>query len=150
MNHYVSADPIINEMIDHNSSDIDYLETSIKCVELYQWLSRHFNYKHFEFSEEKLLENKGLAIEKLNTLLSAKIVPTCSSCGAKLEDKSKFAICEDCFAQRKAQRRGGRPGGGRGGARSGARKGGSGSGRSGPSKRRAVSRKRKAAPKGKK
>lgn len=146
MNHYVSADPIINEMINHNSSDIDYLETSIKCVELYQWLSRHFNYKNFEFSEEKLLENKGLAIEKLNTLLSAKIVPTCSSCGDKLDDKSKFAICEGCFAQRKTQRRSGRPSG----PRSGARRGGSSSSNSGPSKRRAVSRKRKSAPKGKK
>ena len=29
--------------------EIDYLETTIKCVELYQWLARHFNNKNFEF-----------------------------------------------------------------------------------------------------
>ena len=62
------------------SNDIDYLETSIKCIELFQWLARHFN-KNFEFDEYLLLENKGAAIFKLNSLLSEKIVPTCSSCG---------------------------------------------------------------------
>ncbi|MCF8058586.1 MAG: hypothetical protein K9K67_04765 [Bacteriovoracaceae bacterium] len=111
LNHYVQNNPIINEEIDPTSNDIDYLETSIKCVELYQWLSRHFNNKNFSFDEAILLNNKGAAIEKLNTLLSNKIVPTCSSCGAKLADQSKFNICEKCFKERRFGRRGkGRPG----------------------------------------
>lgn len=75
VNKYVKSELIKNEPIDFESNDIDYLETSIKCVELYQWLSRHFNGKNFDFSEEELLENKGKAIEKLNDLLSDKMIP---------------------------------------------------------------------------
>lgn len=106
LNHYVQNNPIVNDKIDPNSNDIDYLETSIKCVELYQWLSRHFNNKNFNFDEQDLLENKGDAIDKLNTLLSNKIVPTCSSCGCKLPEQSKFNICEKCFKERRFGRRG--------------------------------------------
>jgi ATP-dependent RNA helicase SUPV3L1/SUV3 len=113
LNHFVKGGPVLHEPLNPNSGDIDYLETSIKCVELYQWLSRHFNNKHFEFDEELLLENKGQAIERLNDLLSDKIVPTCNSCGKKLPESSKFAICEDCFKQRRFSRnRGPRKAGG--------------------------------------
>ncbi|MDD0854212.1 helicase-related protein [Halobacteriovorax sp. GB3] len=101
LTHYVSESPITNEAIDSTSNDIDYLETSIKCVELYQWLSRHFNNKHFVFDENDLLHNKQEAIDKLNTLLSDKIVPTCSSCGCKLPEDSRFPICEECFKKRR-------------------------------------------------
>jgi len=109
LNKYVASEAIINDSIDPASNDIDYLETSIKCVELYQWLSRHFNNKHFDYDEVNLLDNKQLAIDKLNNLLSEKIVPTCSSCGCKLPDDSKFAICESCFERRRSRRGGGRP-----------------------------------------
>lgn len=122
LTHFVKEQAILNEPVDSTSSDIDYLETAIKCVELYQWLARHFDNKHFMFNESDLLENKGSAVDRLNALLSAKIVPTCSSCGVKLEENSKFAICEDCFSQRKFSRRGGsrRGGGGRTGKTGGA------------------------------
>ena len=102
---YVTNESIKNEHINFSSNEIDYLETTIKCVELYQWLARHFNNKNFEFDERDLLENKLQAIDKLNTLLSDKITPTCSSCGAKLPDAAKFAICEECFQQRRFTRR---------------------------------------------
>src|SRR5690606_13401709 len=71
------------------------------CVELYQWLSRHFNQKNFEFDEQALLENKSKAIERLNELLSDKIGKTCSSCGCKMPANSRFNICEECFAARR-------------------------------------------------
>ncbi len=103
---YVINEAIKNENINYNSNDIDYLETTIKCVELYQWLARHFNNKNFEFDLNDLLENKLQAIEKLNTLLSDKITPTCSSCGTKLPDGAKFPICEECFKERRFHRRG--------------------------------------------
>jgi ATP-dependent RNA helicase SUPV3L1/SUV3 len=93
-----------NEEIDHQSDSIDYLETSIKCVELYQWLARHFNNKHFDFIPAAMLENKGRAIDRLNELLSDRIVPSCSSCGEKLEENSRFAICENCFRKRRYAR----------------------------------------------
>lgn len=102
---YVSSEIIKNEHINFNSNEIDYLETTIKCVELYQWLARHFSNKNFEFDEQDLLENKLQAIDKLNTLLSDKITPTCSSCGCKLPDQAKFAICEECFKQRRFTRK---------------------------------------------
>ncbi|MEA9355224.1 helicase-related protein [Bacteriovorax sp. PP10] len=102
---YVTADIIKNEHINFASNEIDYLETTIKCVELYQWLARHFNGKNFEFDEKDLLENKLAAVDKLNILLSDKITPSCSSCGAKLPDTAKFAICEECFQQRRFTRR---------------------------------------------
>ncbi len=105
LNKYVAAEPIPNELIDYQSHDIDYLETSIKCVELYQWLSRHFNNKNFYYDENTLLNNKQGAIDKLNELLSEKIVPTCSSCGCRLPEDSKFAICEECFQKRRFGRR---------------------------------------------
>jgi ATP-dependent RNA helicase SUPV3L1/SUV3 len=73
--HYVAGRAITNTPIDHSSDDIDYLETMIKCVELYQWLSRHFNRKNFQHIEEELLDNKKKAIEKLNDLLSEKMIP---------------------------------------------------------------------------
>lgn len=104
LNHFASGQTIFHEPIDRDSSDIDYLETSIKCIELFQWLSRHFNNKYFNYDEIDLLENKSLAIAKLNGLLSEKIVPTCSSCGQKLEDNTKFAICESCFKSRRFSR----------------------------------------------
>ncbi|MBT3980087.1 MAG: hypothetical protein HOE90_01970 [Bacteriovoracaceae bacterium] len=109
LNNFVAAKSIVNEEIDGNSSNIDYLESSIKCVELYQWLSRHFNNKHFEFDIIKLLHNKSLAIEKLNVLLSDKIVRGCSSCGAKLGQGHDYNICEDCFKKRRFARRKPRP-----------------------------------------
>jgi ATP-dependent RNA helicase SUPV3L1/SUV3 len=102
---YVINEGIKNEAINFNSNEIDYLETTIKCVELYQWLARHFNNKNFEFDLNDLLENKLQAIEKLNTLLSDKIVPTCSSCGNKLPEAAKFPICEECFKERRFGRR---------------------------------------------
>lgn len=104
LNHFVTAHPIINEPIDGESDDIDYLETAIKCVELYQWLARHFQNKHFSFDESELLENKTDAIEKLNSLLSEKISKRCSSCGCKLPDSFNFNICEVCFGQRRTRR----------------------------------------------
>ncbi|GAB4013754.1 MAG: hypothetical protein Fur0010_10960 [Bdellovibrio sp.] len=106
LNNYVSGNIIKNDMIDYRSSDIDYLETSIKCIELYQWLARHFGKNLFKFDEQDLLYNKGLAIEQLNTLLSDKIVPTCSSCGCKLPEKSRFPICDECFKARRFGRNG--------------------------------------------
>ncbi len=109
LNHYVGNQMIINEPIDDRSDNIDYLETSIKCVELFQWLSRHFNNKNFEFDEKGLLENKSKAIERLNELLSDKIGKTCSSCGCKMPANARFNICEDCFSNRKFGRRS-RPG----------------------------------------
>jgi ATP-dependent RNA helicase SUPV3L1/SUV3 len=105
LNHYVTANSIYNEPIDDQSDNIDYLETSIKCVELYQWLSRHFNNKNFTFDEEKLLQNKSKAIERLNELLSDKIAKSCSSCGVKMPNNSRFNICDDCFSKRKFSRR---------------------------------------------
>ncbi len=102
---FVSSEIIKNEHINHASNEIDYLESTIKCVELYQWLARHFDGKNFEFDEKDLLENKLAAVDKLNTLLSDKITPTCSSCGCKLPETAKFAICEDCFQQRRFTRR---------------------------------------------
>jgi len=107
LNHYARSRDILYESIDYQSDNIDYLETAIKCVELFQWLSRHFNGKNFNYSEQELLENKTLAIEKLNTLLSNKIVRTCASCGCKLDELSKFAICEDCFKNRRFRTSGG-------------------------------------------
>jgi ATP-dependent RNA helicase SUPV3L1/SUV3 len=105
LNHYVKDQSIWNEPIDEKSDNIDYLETSIKCVELFQWLSRHFNGKNFSFDQNQLLENKGKAIERLNELLSDKIGKNCSSCGCKIAPNSRFNICDECFSKRKFQRR---------------------------------------------
>ncbi len=101
LKHYVDAAPIFSEPIEHENGDIDYLETSIKCVELYQWLARHFDRKNFHFEERRLLENKAKAVEKLNGLLSEKTTKSCASCGCKLPVTSRFPICDPCFAQRK-------------------------------------------------
>ncbi len=101
LNHYVHSSPIINEGIDSSSDNIDYLETAIKCVELYQWLSRHFDGKNFDFVEKDLLSNKTDAIERLNNLLSEKTQRHCSSCGKTLPDKHDFNICEGCFQERR-------------------------------------------------
>lgn len=154
LNKYVQSQEIRNEPIIHQSDDIDYLETSIKCVELYQWLSRHFNNKNFFFNEGELLENKSMAIEQLNGLLSEKIINKCSSCGVKLDDDFKFPICEDCFKERRFKGRrsskGKSSGGGKGGSKSGNRRGKSGGFRgkgggkkSGGKKKFNVKRKRK-------
>lgn len=110
LNNYVHLNPIRTEDIDSHSDNIDYLETAIKCIELYQWLSRHFNKKNFEFNELELLHNKALAVERLNELLSEKTVRSCTSCGAALPPSNEFAICEKCFENRKfSQRRPGPP-----------------------------------------
>lgn len=105
LNHYVSNQDIYNEPIDDRADNIDYLETSIKCVELYQWLSRHFNQKNFSYDEKQLLENKSKAIERLNELLSDKIGKTCSSCGCKMAANARFNICDECFSKRRFSRR---------------------------------------------
>lgn len=114
LNHYANNQEIYNETIDETSDNIDYLETSIKCVELYQWLSRHFDQKNFQFDENLLLENKGKAIERLNELLSDKIGKSCSSCGCKMPANARFNICEECFSSRRFARRPSRRGEGRG------------------------------------
>lgn len=101
LNNFVHARPIHHESIDHGSSNIDYLETSIKCTELYQWLARHFNNKNFSYVEEELLHNKAKTVERLNQLLGEKTVLTCSSCGVNLQENSKFSICESCFKKKR-------------------------------------------------
>jgi ATP-dependent RNA helicase SUPV3L1/SUV3 len=106
LNHYVAGQSIVNEPIEERADDIDYLETSIKCVELYQWLSRHFNQKNFLYDERKLLDNKTKAIERLNELLSEKISKSCSSCGKKMAANARYNICEECFQARRFSRRG--------------------------------------------
>lgn len=110
LKHYVDNQSILNEMIDESSDNIDYLETSIKCVELYQWLSRHFSNKNFDFDQAELLANKMKAIERLNALLSDKIGKSCSSCGCKMPANARFNICDECFSKRSYQRRPSRPG----------------------------------------
>ncbi len=149
LNHYVVNNPITNEPIDETSEDIDYLETQIKCVELYQWLARHFDNKNFTFIEAELLENKTDAIEKLNALLSEKVSKKCSSCGCKLPDTHNFNICETCFGERRHTRRPGRSarkdgdkGGSRGG-KGGNRRGSSSKPSSGGSKKKSTRRPKK-------
>ncbi len=105
LNHYVKSKPIYSEDIDVDSDNIDYLETAIKCVELYQWLSRHFHNKNFDFDADILLANKSVAVEQLNKLLSDRITRTCSSCNVKLDDKFRFNICEKCFAESRGNNR---------------------------------------------
>ena len=105
LNNFVHARPISHEPVDYNSSNIDYLETSIKCVELFQWLARHFNNKNFSYTEEDLLNNKIKAVERLNKLLGEKTVFTCSSCGVNLPENSKFPICDDCFKKKRFSRK---------------------------------------------
>lgn len=124
-NHYVQGRLISNEEVDVESDDIDYLERAIKCVELYQWLARHFNNKNFEFTEAALMQNKMEAIEKLNQLLSERVSRRCSSCGVKLPDTFEFNICESCFGakrfrpRRRPDQRAEASGGERGGPRRG-------------------------------
>lgn len=72
VNRYVQQKTIHNDLIDSASNNIDYMETAIKCVELFQWLARHFDNKNFSFDLALLMENKARAIEKLNHLLSEK------------------------------------------------------------------------------
>ena len=103
LSHFVKSENIYNEPIDADSDDIDYLERAIKCVELYQWLARHFQNKNFSFDMDELLENKSFATERLNQLLSEKTTKKCSSCGCKLPDDHDYNICEDCFAQRRSR-----------------------------------------------
>ncbi len=74
VSRYAAGQPIYNEMIDTTSNNIDYLETAIKCLELYQWLARHFSNKHFTFDDIELHQNKAEAVEKLNKLLSDKTI----------------------------------------------------------------------------
>jgi ATP-dependent RNA helicase SUPV3L1/SUV3 len=74
LNQYVKGSTIYYEPIDATSNDIEYLETSIKCIELFQWISRHFNNKYFDFDDVKLHDNKSQAVEKLNQVLSSKMV----------------------------------------------------------------------------
>jgi len=105
LNTFVKSLNVDYEPVDYDSGDIDYLETSIKCVELYQWLARHFNYKFFDYDEISLQENKSKAIERLNELLSEKIVRTCASCGVVLPESVQFGICEACFADRRSRYR---------------------------------------------
>lgn len=147
LHKYVNMEGIPCEPIEYNSSDIDYLETSIKCVELYQWLSRHFDNKNFVYSETELLNNKQLAIDQLNELLSQKIIARCSSCSVKLPDDSRFPICEECFEKRKSSRR--RPSGPRKPGANRSKGGGRSTGRNFKGKpslghgKKSVSRKRK-------
>lgn len=103
LSNFVRSETMASEPIEVDSDDIDYLERAIKCVELYQWLARHFQNKNFSFNIDDLLENKSFATERLNQLLSEKTTKKCSSCAVKLDDDSKYNICEDCFSQRRAR-----------------------------------------------
>jgi ATP-dependent RNA helicase SUPV3L1/SUV3 len=111
LNLYVRSQTIENEDIDVLSDSIDYLETGIKCVELYQWLARHFNGKNFVCDEQQLQMNKTQAVEKLNEMLSERLHKNCSSCGAKMNPDFKFNICEKCFDEKRFSYRGRAAGG---------------------------------------
>ncbi len=70
---YINDIMISFEPIDYVSKDIDYLETSIKCVELFQWLARHFGNDKFQYDLNVVLNNKSKAIDQINHLLSESI-----------------------------------------------------------------------------
>lgn len=136
LNRFAQGIPIPNEEIQYQSNNIDYLETTIKCVELYQWLARHFNNKNFDFNQNELMQNKSMAIDQLNSLLAEKIVKRCSSCGAKLDDAFKFFICEDCFKRKRFRGRPeSKPSSGKGPVKSDSRKGSADSNKRGKSSR---------------
>ena len=101
LNRFVNGLEIYCDPISPDRDDIDYLETAIKCVELYQWLARHFQEKNFSFNINDLNANKLEAVEKLNQLLSKKIQRSCPSCGVRLSDDFKFNICEGCFSRKR-------------------------------------------------
>ncbi len=101
LKRYINGQDVDWDRINFNSSNIDYLEKSIKCLELYQWLSRHFNDKNFNYDEEELKENKQSAINKLNELLSERMVNRCFQCGRKMSAETKYKICESCFFRKR-------------------------------------------------
>jgi len=74
VNRFANQSIIKNDLIDSKSTSIDYLETAIKSVELYQWLARHFEMQYFEFDSLDLGGNKKSAVEQLNLLLSEKTI----------------------------------------------------------------------------
>ncbi len=74
VNKFANQSVIKNRLIDSKSISIDYLETAIKSVELYQWLARHFEMQYFEFDSLELSGNKKSAVEQLNLLLSEKTI----------------------------------------------------------------------------
>ncbi|MDH4466640.1 MAG: DEAD/DEAH box helicase [Bacteriovoracaceae bacterium] len=115
---FVHATPITCQEIDSTSDDIDYLESAIKCMELYQWLARHFANKNFHFDLPTLIDNKSKAVEKLNHLLS--------------EKGPKYAIGPRDWYDRGRQQGGFGGGGGGGNQRRG--NGGGAGGSSGPSR----------------
>lgn len=102
---YAAEKAIYCEFIDATSQNIDYLETAIKCMELYQWLARHFENKHFVFDYDELSKNKLEAINQLNHLLSDGTLRHCSSCGQSLDADFRYNICESCFARHKKRLR---------------------------------------------
>lgn len=149
VNQYVGKQPIINEPIDADSTDIDYLERAIKCVELYQWLARHFGKEYFQFDEISLLTNKTKAVEKLNDLLSEKTKKRCFSCSKEMPAEHRFNICEECFKDkryiRKRSFRGERSNNSGSDNKKFKKKGNKSSGSSGFSKKKNSKRKNKAA-----
>ncbi len=74
VNKFANQSVIKNVLINAKSISIDYLETAIKSVELYQWLARHFEMQYFDFDPLDLGGNKKSAVEQLNLLLSEKTI----------------------------------------------------------------------------
>ncbi len=118
---FANGSIIKNEAIEADSKSIDYLETAIKCVELYQWLSRHFEQKYFEYDEMKLSLNKKSAVAQLNLLLSEKTIkyynpkrrfdnrgrgrPSKKKSFRKFDGKKKFSRSGKKYSRRKKSSR---------------------------------------------
>jgi len=98
----------VAEMIEEINKEKSSLSSSeifgFACAPVNMGLLDHVTYfqKMAEkFVKSRLAENKTKAVAKLNTLLSERIVRSCSSCGVKLPDSFDFNICETCFKKRR-------------------------------------------------
>lgn len=91
----------------NDTIELEAIEFSIACADIYLWLSHRPEFSNFAGYETEVREMRGEWSTRIDDALLRKINTTkrCSRCGTPLPLKHRFSVCNDCFYKRRREYR---------------------------------------------
>jgi hypothetical protein len=82
-----------------SENDLERVETSIHCADVYLWLSQRPEFAAFAPQEEHIRELRGSWSHQIDGALQSQIVggKRCARCGKALPARFRHKLCNDCY-----------------------------------------------------
>ena len=89
-----------------NSRDLEQIETSITCADVYLWLASRKEFSAFAPDQVHLREMRKYWSQKIDDALLNQIdtARRCPSCGKSMNLRHRFRLCDDCFSRDRRRR----------------------------------------------